>query len=109
MMQKITLTIDGKAKTFHQLVTARMCRTAYMEMEMYNQSFAGNKQKINEQMMDRLVRWLVESYGAQFTEEQFWDGYQGSFMEILQMMREIIMAVSDAVVEFPKKMPEAAM
>lgn len=107
MIQKITLLIDGQEKTFQKLVTARMCRTAYDARLAYIDSFKKAKDGITPKMIDELTAWIVEAYDGQFTVDQFLDGYPGSFLEIRDMMDEIITAASDAMVEFPKRTPEA--
>lgn len=108
MLQKITLQIGGEERTFQQIVTARMCRTAYEARMAYIRAYEESKEVITQEIMDGLVSWLVEAFGAQFTSEQFWDGYSGSFLEIRAMMDEVVTSISDVVIEYPKRRaPEA--
>lgn len=102
MVQKITLQINGEDRTFQQIVTARMCRTAY-EARMALARAQGDEEEIAHETMESMVSWLVEAFGAQFTSEQFWDGYSGSFIDIRLMMEEVISSASDKVIEFPKR------
>lgn len=107
MLQKITLNLGGADKTFQQPVNARMCRTAYDARLEYAKDRDRAKGVMTHEMQDKLVDWLVEAFGGQFTADQFWDGYSGSFLEIANMMDEMITEVSSAVNEFPKRRPEA--
>ncbi len=108
MIQKVTLTIDGKEKTFQRIVTARMCRTAFHARMEYVQERIRKHDVITDEMIDKLIDWLVEAYDGQFTADQFLDGYSGSPLEICMMMEELITSVSDAVIDFPKRTPEEA-
>lgn len=106
MLAKITLDIGGQETPFQKSVNARMTRTALEARGKYFKEFTATGM-ITTKMADDLVEWAVEAFDGKFTADQFLDGYGGSCHEIVTMMDGIILAVSDAMVEFPKRNPEA--
>lgn len=112
-MMKIKLQIDEKACEFFARVTARKGREAYLIKQKLLKSLAENKNddgesRYTEEIMDDLTGFVVEVFDRQFTAQEFLDGYEGWFFDVVKFVDLIMNNVAEALAEgFPKNpMPQ---
>lgn len=90
---KITLRIEGTDKAFTQdFVSGRIFRKT---LEM--QKLLGKG--VDENTLDTFVDYVVELFGRQFTQDQFYDGIDARVIidKIVSCIDEIINGASEAV------------
>lgn len=91
---KITLKIDGKDKDFTtDFISGRVLRRA---LEISNET---NLSRISLDAMDKLVDFVVDVFGKQFTRDQFYDGIPavGMMKQIISIINDIINSAADSV------------
>jgi hypothetical protein len=86
---QITLRLNGEEKTFTQdFISGRMFRRA-IEMQKH---FRDGAENLDVNTLDEMVGFVVESYGKQFTIDDFYDGIQSDKLisTIIQTIDEVI-------------------
>lgn len=81
---------DGSTKTYTQtFVSARMFREAITMQKLF-------QEEITETTVDKLVSFVVDVFGKQFTVDEFYDGVESS-----ELMNEVIKAINSVTNKLP--------
>ena len=100
---KINLTIDGKACEYYASVTARKGRDAYTLKQKLVKTLNENGGEYTEELLNDLTGFVVEAFDRQFTAQQYLDGYEGWFFDVVEIVNAIMNDVAEALAEgFPK-------
>ena len=108
---KITLKLGGGERVVLSSPTARKTRDAYFHRERIRERLreGGESSKFDEGTTDAMLQWVVEAFDRQFTADEFLDGYQGWFFDILSMMDDMLAGVAGELdAGFPKPPKTAA-
>lgn len=101
---KINLMIDGKKKEFYSRgLNARASLKAFEYLEeIENNVINGEGKLYSEEQVERLLDFVVSLFNNQFTEDEFLDGYEGSFYsDVPEMLRSVIAGFMAKTEEFP--------
>lgn len=101
---KIKLNIGGKQREFYSKgLTARASLKAFEYLEeIENKALSGEDKLYGPEQMERLLDFVVSLFGNQFTEDEFLDGYEGSFYsDVPEMLRAVVAGVMAKTEEFP--------
>lgn len=105
---KITLKIGGEERVYLSSPTARKTRDAYFNREKIREHLQADGSRFDEGTTDEMLRWVVDAFDRQFTADDFLDGYQGWFFDIISMMDDMLAGVAGELdAGFPKP-PETA-
>jgi len=90
---KLTLKIEGKEKNFTTpFISGRMLRKT-LEFQKTN-----DLTDINAELLDKMVDYVVDLFGKQFTQDEFYDGLEAGKMisTITSCLNEVIYGASKA-------------
>lgn len=98
----LTLTINGEKKNFYSRgLTAGASFLAYDMLEEMGDRAKSNT-LYDKEHREELLRFVVDFFGKQFTEQEFLEGCEDSFFNIVPtMLRSVVAGVSAKVQSFP--------
>lgn len=100
---KLTLNINGELKDFYSRgITAGASLAAYDLMERIDLS--SSNELYGKEHRESLLRFVVDLFNGQFTEQDFLEGCEDSFFSVVPgMLQSVVAGVSAKIKEFPKK------
>lgn len=99
---KLTLVLDGKSTDFYSRgITAGASLTAFDLLEgIDDKAKAGGL--YTKEHREELLRFVVELFSGQFTEQQFLEGCADSFFNVVPgMLRAVVAGVQAKAAAFP--------